>query len=725
MSTIAIRIVTQPNDPAMVDFGDIRFQITHNGVTETLIETLSTTNGFERFLYLDRQGEQFGIDPQQSTSDALQASFYSFAFNRDHKNVFGNKNLSATISGNLVTITAKVGTFSNASYTGNAFYHVNFDIDNSVQEVPSTFSFVRTTVGGCSNIRYTAQAATGGTAPYRLELLGNNIFTGWDGNADINFNLDRGQLYSGNLYDSRNRVIDSVSIIVPRQLTVGDFKHDTIPNIGYSDLTVRVLNTVKGTSPVEYALEDALNNQTAWQQDTTFGGQLPGLYTLKIRDVYGCEISKQIQLFEFVDPNGTNDPIRYFRISEFNSLSFAEKLDYDFDIRKNHKNTLSYEEEVGIPYKSIFCFPPKANIRTQFKSSYDIHVCTLLRSDGSKLSLPLVQTQQNIGTTERVDCTLFTVDGGTGIYFEGGNQYLPNTNTINPENPTSPYNGGLPEWAKEGAFVALDGLGTFEISETDLFDTSRGVLYFKLDTNISSTNGMVQVRYNRHPYNLYRMDFNMNLVSFGAKVVIEAGWEIDGEARIERRFDSEQFEVLLDTRDYLKLTWESNVNFDDMVFSDGITCEMWLRGRLRPFSIGSSETAESDDRTRSLKQRFRLGQRLEVPLMTAKQFHKLGLASGIADDGIFTIQGLQMVVLEPPSEEALGDTNLYSVTAEYAYETESLAVRDDEIVLNPSTGIVGTSQTGKEPIPTVSNLRLLRLSDGRWFQDSGGRYVSL
>lgn len=739
MSTIKVNIGTQPLDFSPVTLGSIYFEIEYDGITVGIRETLSyTPSGYKFFKLIPWVSP--GVELEQSVE-------YANAINRDYANV-GNtgtglqkSNINAFVDANEdVIITAERGIFKNPSYNGNALNGVSFSITNTPQEIPKSFDYIAKETGSCgviSLVGYTAQAATGGNGSYKLILNGNEIFSGWDGNADQDFDLERGKSYSGYLYDSANTLISSVTIRPPRLLSLGDFSVDQEIKSNATDIVVRTITEVNGTSPLEYSLEDEAGISTPWGLSNTFPGLLPGLYTIHIRDKFGCSISKQIEVYEFTDPGGENDLIRHFSISNFNSLTFREKIGFDFVNRPNFENTLSYEEKVGRPYQTVFKFPATSVVKTQFKSSYPIHVCTLLKSDGTKQSLALEMIQKNIGAVEKIDCKIFplvytfqmvgggtvTSSNGTAVYFEGGTNYEPNSETADPENPTSPYNGGLPPWATVGNSITFDGIGTHEIVETDLYDEERGVMYFRIENVVDSeVSEKVQVTYNRHPYNLFRMDFSMQNVQDHAKIVIEAGWAFD---QIERRFDSEVFKLLEDPKDHLKITWRSDINFDDMVFSDGIDCEMWIKGRIRPFPIGESTVKRGDDRTRSLKQRHRVGQRLEIPIMSANQWDKLCLASGIADDGEFRIENMLLILTSPPEfDEELGDTNLSSITAEYEYGGESLAKKANEIVLIPSQGIEGTAQTGTEPkIDPV--LRLLRLPDGTWIKTKSGKYISL
>ena len=181
--------------------------------------------------------------------------------------------------------------------------------------------------------------------------------------------------------------------------------------------------------------------------------------------------------------------------------------------------------------------------------------------------------------------------------------------------------------------------------------------------------------------------------------MFEFGFDINGAEQIERRFDSVCFHRLTKENDHLKIYCRSDVNFDDMVFSDGIDCVMWIKGRIRPVSVSSAEFEDEDDRVRSLKNRHRIEQRLEIEEMNPKQWHKLALWSGVGDDGEFRIEDMLLTVTEMPESEEQGETNLSTITAQYAYAGENLSVKSDELVLNPTTGIIGSGQTGKAPYP--------------------------
>jgi hypothetical protein len=719
MSTLVLQFGTQPLDFSPVNYGKVEITLEVDGQDYDIGENLSLTSGYLNFVAV-----QFSTP--QAASNAQQAQNFADAFNRDHKTAGGlpptgninPKNLLAVASGDLVTITATRGIFKDVGYTGNVLGFFDFTINNTSQPIPSFFTFEATSIGNCSERTFNALSASGGTAPYRLVMSGTTFFTGWDGVSTLPFVTQRNKSFSGFLLDANDLEIKAVSLNVPRRPIPGDFDVQTIDSIGFSDINILKVTDIPDNNPLEYALRDSNGNTTVFSQSSFFGGYVPGVYTAIVRDRYGCEIELDFEVSQFNLPGEEN--ARVFIISDFNSLSFAEKTFFDYDARKNYFTALGLQEAVDIPYNPIFCFPFDADIKTQFKSSYPIHVCTLITHDGVKTSLPLLQTQKNIGFTEKVDCKLFPLaNGNTGVYFEAGNQYDPGSLTVI---DTSPYERVLPIWAEdEERFVQFGNIGLKQILNTNLYDTTLEAFYFEVEGNVGlASDDTVQVTYNRHDYNLYRMDFNMSIINLYATVIIEAGYSFD---QIERTFVSEPIGVLPDHEGYLKITWKSDINFDDMVFSDGIDSQMWIKGRMRPFAVGNSETKEADDRVRSILQKHRLGMRVEIPCMTPKQWHKLGLASGISDDGEFVIEDLRLVTTQPLTNDRIGDTNLSEIVVEYAMFANGLQRKAGELVLNPSTGVIGTSQKGVEINDPICGR--LRLADGTWLLNDAGEFLAV
>lgn len=661
----------------------------------------------------------------ESSTNYGQAVNYANAFNRDWSFTgvqltggLQQANIQASVVGNEVTLTAQTGTFLAGSiYNGNVLI---VDIDppsNTADPVTPVISVVKEGTGYCSVINYNV-TATAGVAPYSLVVNGVEQIPGWNGNTTT-IALARDSVAKiwivdndGNL--SQPTVESNGKVNVPRKLSPANFETVLTPAAGSADLTVNWPAPVAGVTPIEYSLtaSDAVAAGT-YQTSNVFPGVLDGTYKLWIRDVYGCEISKTVTVVGYADAaNGST--LKYFRISDFNSLSFSRRSSG----RKNYDTALSFEEAVGLPKKVFFDFTAEDQIQTQFKSSFPFHQVTLFKCDGTKEDLNFLEIQQNIGVAEKVDCRTYPVSTGvTGVYFIGGDLYEPGTLTVVGD---SPYSSGLPSWAEVGQFVSLGALGTKEIKSIG-YDTDLGVLYFTVDASIAAAaDDTVQATYNRHDYNLFRVDFPMSKVSNRAFLRIEAGYS---SSEIEVTYQSEAIRRITDTSKYLKIQWSGFKNLGDMVFVDGYQGIMWVKGRIRPTPFGESKTFDGTDEVYSLSQKQRTDQRASIPLMTPKQWVKFGLVSAMAEGGTLLIEDMELVRLGGIEAEELGDSNYSNVECEFAYTGDGLNEVSSEAVLNPSTGTVGGGGTGK--IPTGTTVSLLRLSDGTFVRFTDGAFLAV
>ena len=736
MSSVDITIRTQITTSSNLFLSDeIFLNLTINGDVYPLSLVMENFSSPGTFLRVNTENSPLSLP----ALDSQQAGNYASAFVRDFTNTGGSQNLTAAQIGvGVVRITAVDGEFSGGIHIGSYLDSVTFEYNNVPSVPQNTFSFERTDTGSCSDVEYQAISATGGDGQYNLSLNNNILFQNWDGITNQTFTLPRGAFHSVRLEDSSGLLISRETINVPSNISQGNFEVLQTNIVGGANIQINTLTQISGTAPYLYEMIDASGNSTGFIADNFFNGQLNGTHTVRVQDVYGCIIKWFIVINSDIsdDPDDPNDDvqsepqeqIRFFNISDYNSLAFYEK---NTELRPNFNNTSPIDDRVGVAYDIPFYFPEESNIKTQFQSSYPENTATLLRGDGVSINIPILEIQTNIGILEKVDCKTFdipeiiTLTGGdfvvtqgkTGVYFDGGNNYMPNSAVVDNENPSSPYVSGLPEWARVGQVVTLDGLGTFTIQESDIFDQERGVLYFIIDVITQNpTTDLIQTNFTRHDYNVFRCDFNMSLVDDCAVLIFEAGFD----GLVERTFQSVLFQRIFEYDDLLKITWKSDINFDDMLFVDGIDCEMWIEGRIRPISVSSAETADNDDSFRTVKNRHRLGQELYIPFMHPLKWHKLSLSSGIGDFGEFRIEDMLLVVTKMPEADEILDSNISNVTAEYAFGRENVSIVTGGVVLNPLIGLqVGTSPINIDPIC------YLRLEDGTWIQDADGRYIEI
>lgn len=209
---------------------------------------------------------------------------------------------------------------------------------------------------------------------------------------------------------------------------------------------------------LEYSLNDS-----DWFSSNTFTGQTSGSYTVYVRDQYGCK--KQIDYV--VTDSGAREPFLF--ISKANSISFSEVNTWDNDtIFKNDENTLSYEALTDIKYCQPLLFNKTDSPRVQFKSNFSTQTVVIRDESKNEIALTVEKMTSNLSRFSRLDAYYYKYkDGYTGIYFESGDTY----DELNVKNGEYTLNGNLPDFAIKGQYVAIDGIGTFEIIDI-VFDSS-------------------------------------------------------------------------------------------------------------------------------------------------------------------------------------------------------------------------------------------------------------
>lgn len=716
MSTITITLQTQALDFAPLTRGVVNVIFNDGNQDLTLNLQLDSISIYKRFLEVAWVNGASGEDDQQAVN-------YKNAFNRDYPGVGSTgegpikaKNLTAVAQGNQVIITAINGTFPDgqSNYTGNVLT-VGFTYNNTVQVIAPKLTVTPTGNGDCDNVEYTI-SASGDGSPWALSDGLTIIDSNWDGTA-IPYNMDRASIQHDIVLAEPSpsfSELDRLTVIVPRNLKIGEFKQRTTQNIGGSDILIESVNPVLGTTPIEYSL-DVQGTLTGdnYQTSNTFPSVAPGFYELFVKDVFGCEVTKTIQVTAFEDPTETQNP-RYFDVPKGNSIIMSECVTFDEATKPNFNNTLSHNEPSIINYEITQYFNEKDFEPIHFKSSYPFHVATLHKCDGTKQNLPIVLVQENRGAKEKVDCQLFPIDGKTGVYFDGGNLYEPDTTTII---DSSPYVTTTPRW-DEGQLVTIDGMGTFEVEELG-YDADLQKGYFLIDTFLSSaTSGIIQVIWNIQPYNVFECYVPFNTMNKG-RVVIEKGFsfsEIDGNL-----WASELLQVKENEIDDLLIEWNSIKNQSDIVFFSGVKFKKRIKGKFRPIFPNSSEIAEGDSRAYSLNQEFYQHYKLELDWLSAREVYQLMVAS--KTDG-FRVNGESLIMKEEATYEELGESNYYTFKCDYAYGGNNSAQQPDSIALNSSTGVIGGGSTGKPTSPPAYDGKT-RLNIGGGFLRIGEGFVSI
>lgn len=718
MSTISFTLQTQALDFSPLTRGqiDVVFNDGNQDLTLTLrlIDAVAPSGYFQEVAW-----------DGTSAKDEEQAINYALAFTRDYKTVgaIGSnpKNLVAQNSTNTVTITATNGTFVSASYTGNVLVFGGVTINNSVQTVADDITATITDTGDCTEIEYNV-SAVGDNSPFRLVDSDGLVNASWDGTL-FQHALPRGTIQNLRILNPSTLVeLDSVQLIVPRKLKEGDFSLDIqgYEDTNTSDIIITRDIIIANTGTIEYSLEESTaTSGSNYSTSTTIAGISPGTYRLFIKDKYNCEIYKTVVVSDFQDSNQV-DQIRYFTVKEGQTIIFKEFVDHTSLAKKNYFNTGSYNEVIqGARHRALHVLdsldPPGENnaIGIQFKSSYTYHYVTIHDCDGNKTNVPFALLSNNLGYTEKFDCVVFPLETGqTGVYFNGGNEYSPNTETVI---GSSPYDGTTPTWAEIGQRVKLND-AILNITGTG-YDQNRGG-YFIVDIETASEgSATVQVTYNKQLYNTYEAYFTPSMITSKSVIIIEKGFsadEMDGNPWV-----SEQIIVKDDVDDRLLLQWGDTKNRADIVFQSGIEFFARLNGELIADWENASETFAGDSNEFSLEQTRRLGFEIYIEGITTNQITQLNIASATTG---FKANGISLVAKSIESKR-LDKSNLYTWRGKFGYGINLAAIQQDEIVLSASTGVEGGGGTGTSTQIDLSGITLYKTSDGSFVKSTGGKLL--
>lgn len=715
MSTIAITFETQRLDFQPQVPGKLTIMYNDGAQIVPLVLNVTTgvsTNGFFSAVPFDEA-------TNGSESDDDQAIQYAQAFNRDFKLVGGDGrvNLRATVVDNVVTITALEGTFEvTSTYTGNILIVGIGSPDNTTQTDALELSVTRSIAGGgCDNIVHGA-SATGGQGPYTLFSDGVLVTTNWNGSS-ISFYLIRGgrNFRTISVQDSVGETV-SQQIYIPRNLRSGEITLEVLQGELTSDITVSTVE-IEGITPLSYSIEpQGATEGLSYQSSPVFLGVFPGTYEVFVRDVYGCATSSTVIISDLQDTTDLNKE-NYFKVALGNSVLGAECQRFDALNKPNFLNTLSSSEVANVVTTIEQSFDKADFIPIQFKSSYPFHKITKHGEDGSKTDISPILIQENLGARERVDCKTFPYNNKTAIYFDGGNQYIPDTTTVF---GPSEYVSFSPEWAIEGQIVTIVGQGAFVVDSTGYdSDLQRSFMVIDLETT-EEADEIIQVTYNSQKYNLFEAYFFMT-EGERARIIIEKG--IDEDNIVGNSWVSEILKCEPDTKERLLIRWSDTKNRGDIVFQSGVVFMKRIVGEFRPLPTGTAEVSPGDTRVFSLLQTTRMQYRMRLEGLSSKDVYQLTIASGVSG---FEVNNLPLVRMEYPSIEEIGGTNLYSMELTLGYGGDDLGIVQDEIVLNSSTGVTGggSGVDDTDLIPPVFDGRT-RLTMNGGFVTVDGNYIAI
>jgi len=413
------------------------------------------------------------------------------------------------------------------------------------------------------------------------------------------------------------------------------------------------IELVASNAILEYSLDG-----TTWQSETIFNDVPEGENTLYVRDVYRCV--KEFTITNNGDTNG-NVTTPYTYISESNSLRFIKRVNHEnCGNYKNQFNTLSCEENTQIANKYIQLFQTcDIDIKTQIKTSYQNIEIYAKDSDNNFTEIVAEKVVNNIGISDKRDCTYYTYNGQLAVLFTSGNLYDYNTTDIigNYE-----LNGLLPDYGVVGTWVETV-YGMLQIANIRLADNGQRSLVFNININLTSPiAGTIQTIYNRESYDIWEFSTNMSLFE---NLTIQIGirfYQTEADPNFPDVFwISENILVKERHNHSIEIIWSNSKN-TDVYFYSGIT----MKNRINNCFVntwlgdGDIQIQKTDSQVISI----------DATNYNAIEFEALALTTGIIRKIVLALKHDNLIIenvpyklAENPEIERQGESNFYKIKA--------------------------------------------------------------
>ncbi len=413
------------------------------------------------------------------------------------------------------------------------------------------------------------------------------------------------------------------------------------------------IGLVASNAILEYSLDGI-----TWQEETIFNDIPVGENTLYVRDTYRC--LKQFAITNNGDTNG-NVTTPYTYISESNSLRFIKRVNHEnCGNYKNQFNTLSCEENTQIANKYIQLFQTcDIDIKTQIKTSYQNIEIYAKDSDNNFTEIVAEKVVNNIGISDKRDCTYYTYNGQLAVLFTSGNLYDYNTTDIigNYE-----LNGLLPDYGVVGTWVETV-YGMLQIANIRLADNGQRSLVFNININLTSPiAGTIQTIYNRESYDIWEFSTNMSLFE---NLTIQIGirfYQTEADPNFPDVFwISENILVKERHNHSIEIIWSNSKN-TDVYFYSGIT----MKNRINNCFVntwlgdGDIQIQKTDSQVISI----------DATNYNAIEFEALALTTGIIRKIVLALKHDNLIIenvpyklAENPEIERQGESNFYKIKA--------------------------------------------------------------
>ena len=413
-----------------------------------------------------------------------------------------------------------------------------------------------------------------------------------------------------------------------------------------------------------------------------------GDYTVHVRDIYGCEKTKDIEILDI--PEQTINPINTFsHVSLLNSVPFT-KINDD---PSNFDNTPSYAVDAETLYSDMI-YQYKANdvLRFQFRSNYDVNKVYLLDCGVVQQELFVTEVQNNLNQKDIRQMRSTFENGELYLFNDGtGNVYAQDGTTVI---GTNELNGVLLNSQNEGDVIELENIGLVQI--LGITELEPNVFALRLNYNQSIADPYVKVtsfiNQNTVNFNVYEFSYGMYTLPNNDKRyqiviinrpfsyfdgLIDAGIFIDGQGLFiddelvmfpndiinpltDATYISEVFTTFQD-KPLHKFVWKNSEN-NQFNWDTGIECLTYLPKLFDPTfqPEDENEIYTTDTSHFMLESDVKETYTFHFDVLSLMQFRHLNF---ILSNDYLKIDGVFYVKEETPEGEALIGSNGYDVKA--------------------------------------------------------------
>ena len=532
-------------------------------VDKTLIITFDIGGG--DFLLCTETFKTNRIASNQTSIDAdsaLQAVEYRESWNLDWKNEGGINNLPASKSGIEVTIVINNDAWQVSTVTGTAVSgaYVSYVINNDPVETEKTAVVSGWTLHAspCASI-YADIDVTGGNDSYDVYIDG--VLTQSAQATPLQVLCTRGLRQHINIQDTLGAVIDFFTLIPSAKILESQITFSVEVYTSGTTITVNPIVAAIEVFPLEYKLEGG-----SYSSSNVFAGLAAGTFTVYVKDVFGCETTKDIVI------DGVSEVVEtVFSLSDVNPIRY-----HDVETGKpNHRNTLSCNENRQIKYPFFHRYLDADSPVTQFKTNAAYINCYTIDADLTQIPITPIKMTENLGIEAKTTSTYFDLGSGRSAIYFGVVDVL-NVVTDAVED-TVDFGFSLPEWANTiGKVVDIEGIGEVlidNIGYSDFYDSF--IIEFTIAYSGSPVTKKLYSQYNLQPYEVYEYATIMSAQPDLFQIVLEVGTD---SGNIEFCKMSEKIKKVLDHDKLFEIDYWDVVNKGGMVYQTGVQHKIRLEG---------------------------------------------------------------------------------------------------------------------------------------------------